>query len=269
MRSSPVDQPEQTCDHGEPHQHPFAIRAPEIENEKAIATCQQGLTHHPNSVSGRVLWGKALINAGKAADAMKQFDLAVNIDKDNPHAYNLIGEALLRKGLYRSALPILRRAAGLQPNNARVQEWLEKTKQALAGGPAPVLGDAPLTTEQPAFVPKQAPRAAAPAPAAAPDPFAAFAPAKTDPDTQPTVLMSVPGSTPAAERDESNTQELPLVGATIDPPDPFASFGAGEPETMHGLTSTFDALGAGASAPRPAAATAARPPMASPPVVNT
>lgn len=241
------------------------------DNEKAITTCQQGLTHHPNSVSGRVLWGKALINAGKAADAMKQFDLAVNIDKDNPHAYNLIGEALLRKGLYRSALPILRRAAGLQPNNARVQQWLEQTKQALAGGPAPVLGDAPLTSEQPAFVPKEAPKAAAPArpaPAAAPDPFAAFAPAKPDPDTQPTVLMSVPGSAPASERDQSNTQELPIVGATIEPPDPFASFGAGEPETMHGLTSTFDALGSGTNAPRPSAAPA-RPPMASPPVVST
>ena len=76
------------------------------DNDRAIQTCQQGVTHHPNSVVGRVLWGKALINTGKAADAMKQFDLAVNIDRENPHAYNLIGEALLRKGLYRSARPI-------------------------------------------------------------------------------------------------------------------------------------------------------------------
>ena len=47
------------------------------ENDRAIQTCQQGVTHHPNSVVGRVLWGKALINTGKAADAMKQFDLAL------------------------------------------------------------------------------------------------------------------------------------------------------------------------------------------------
>jgi cellulose synthase operon protein C len=111
------------------------------DTARAVEVCQQGLTHHPNSVVGRVLWGKALIHAGKAADAMKQFDLAVNIDKDNPHAYNLIGEALLKKGLFRSALPILRKAAVLQPNDGRIAQWLEQTKAALAGGPSPVLYD--------------------------------------------------------------------------------------------------------------------------------
>ncbi len=227
------------------------------ENDRAIATCQQGVTHHPNSVVGRVLWGKALINAGKAADAMKQFDLAVNIDRDNPHAYNLIGEALLRKGLYRSALPILRRAATLQPNDGRIAQWLDQTKQALAGGPAPVLGEVPVVTE-------------APKPAAEADPFAAFAPAKPDPDAQPTVLMAAhtPGLVdrsrppvptvelpvqPAAAHDGRQTQELPLITGTMEPPDPFAGFAANdEPDTVRGLTSTFDALSDGAAAaPQP------------------
>ncbi len=111
------------------------------DNDKAIALCQQGCVHHPNSVVGRVLWGKGLINVGRAAEAMKQFDLATSIDKDNAHAYNLIGEVLLRKGLYRSALPILRKAAQLQPNDGRITQWLEQTRQALSGGPAPVLYD--------------------------------------------------------------------------------------------------------------------------------
>lgn len=111
------------------------------DNDRAVTVCEQGVTHHPNSVVGRVLWGKALINKGKAAEAMKQFDLAVNIDRENPHAYNLISEALLRKGLFRSALPILRKAAALQPNDARIAQWLEQTRTALSGGPAPVLYD--------------------------------------------------------------------------------------------------------------------------------
>ncbi|MGV3625062.1 MAG: tetratricopeptide repeat protein [Archangium sp.] len=222
------------------------------DNERAIATCQQGVTHHPNSVVGRVLWGKALINAGKAADAMKQFDLAVNIDRENPHAYNLIGEALLRKGLYRSALPILRRAVALQPNDHRIAQWFEQTKQALSGGPAPILGDGPLVQDKPA----------AAAIAQSDDPFAAFAPAKTDPDAQPTVLMpahtaatvdrsrppvptaELPAVVPQNHQDERRTQELPLINATMDAPDPFASFGSSsDPDTVRGLTSTFDALG--------------------------
>ena len=31
------------------------------EHARAIAVCEQGISHHPNSVTGRVLWGKALI----------------------------------------------------------------------------------------------------------------------------------------------------------------------------------------------------------------
>ncbi|MFT3709830.1 MAG: tetratricopeptide repeat protein [Archangium sp.] len=226
------------------------------DNDRAIATCQQGVTHHPNSVVGRVLWGKALINTGKAADAMKQFDLAVNIDRENPHAYNLIGEALLRKGLYRSALPILRRAAALQPNDGRIAQWLEQTKQALAGGPAPVLYDStsvdqtalnptgPSTSAPqlnavtaPVAVPRtvgttpargsapspSAPRAPAPAPAASDDPFAAFTSQnpKNDPDAQPTVLMNAYGPTSTQAANEPPpppvpTGEMPVIEGTVE-----------------------------------------------------
>ncbi len=280
------------------------------DNALAIQTCQQGVGHHPNSVVGRVLWGKALINTGKAADAMKQFDLAVNIDRENPHAYNLIGEALLRKGLYRSALPILRRAATLQPNDGRISQWLEQTKQALAGGPAPVLYDSTsvdtqaLAPQIPAVAPVSAAApvarptigatpsggrpAAPPAPSAdEPDVFAAFTPAKEDPDAQPTVLMSAytplapqqppPPPVPTGElpvitgalEEPRNTLELPITTGAVDPmepPDPFASVlsSAQEPDTLRGLTSTFDALSEGASAEVPHLAPARVPRPSSP-----
>lgn len=109
------------------------------DNVRAIEVCQAGLGHHATSVVGRVLWGKALISLGKPAEAMEQFDKAIAIDRDNPHAYNLIGEVLLHKGLYRSALPLLKKAVALQPNEGRVRQWLEQTQAALAGGPAPIL----------------------------------------------------------------------------------------------------------------------------------
>lgn len=112
------------------------------DHARAIEVCQAGLAHHTSSVVGRVLWGKALISLGRPAEAMEQFDAAIGIDKENPHAYNLIGEVLLQKGLYRSALPLLRKAATLQPNDARIRQWLEQTQKALQGGPAPVVPDA-------------------------------------------------------------------------------------------------------------------------------
>ncbi len=111
------------------------------EHQRAIEICKGGLSHHRDSVIGRVLWGKALINLGRPAEAMEQFDQAIAIDRDNPHAYNLIGEVLLHKGLYRSALPLLKKAVALQPNDARMKQWLEQTQRALAGGPPPVLTD--------------------------------------------------------------------------------------------------------------------------------
>jgi cellulose synthase operon protein C len=116
------------------------------EHARAIEVCQKGLGHHPSSVIGRVLWGKALLHLGKPAEAMEQFDQAIAVDKENAHAYNLIGEVLVQRGLFRSALPILRKAAALQPNDGRVRLWLEQTQQALAGGPAPVLAELPGIT---------------------------------------------------------------------------------------------------------------------------
>ncbi|MBE2253589.1 MAG: tetratricopeptide repeat protein, partial [Myxococcus sp.] len=190
------------------------------DNAKAIEVCQQGCAHHPASIAGRVLWGKGLINSGKAAEAMQQFDVAVNIDKENPHAYNLISEVLLRKGLYRSALPILRKASALQPNDARIKQWVEQARAALAGGPAPILYDetsvstkalsaepeaTPVAETQPVAAPSRpsSPRPPAPAPSpppvsspsgefpnSDPDVFAAFTPAKEDPRAEATVLMA-------------------------------------------------------------------------------
>ncbi len=248
------------------------------DHARAIEVCQQGLSHHPKSVVGRVMWGKALINLGKASEAMNQFDLAVNIDKDNAHAYNLIGEVLLRKGLYRSALPILRKAAALQPNDGRVKQWLEQTRAALAGGPAPILGDESALTEAVDPFPstsKSDPQATAimsalPSPAAeAKKP--GVKPKKTDDSAMPTVVTMAytPGSTSgpvdaggldspsvqtdlpviAGELDHTEAHQVGRASATQELPaadvDPFASVPrrteTGE-DVIRGLTSTFDAL---------------------------
>ena len=114
------------------------------ENARAAEVCQQGLVHHPDSIHGYVLWGKALIGLGRPAEAMEQFDKAVAVDRQDPLAYHLISEVLIAKGLYRSALPLLRKAVALSPNDEQVKIWLEQTQGALAGGPAPTIRPAVL-----------------------------------------------------------------------------------------------------------------------------
>ena len=53
------------------------------DHSRAIDVCRGGLSHHKDSVVARVLWGKALINLGKPAEAMEQFDQAIAIDRQN------------------------------------------------------------------------------------------------------------------------------------------------------------------------------------------
>jgi tetratricopeptide (TPR) repeat protein len=109
------------------------------DNARAVVVCQQGVLHNQSSVAGRVMWGKALINLGRPAEAMEQFDRAVAINRDDPYAYHLICEVLLAKGLYRSALPLLRKASNLAPDDEELHTWLEQTQSALSGGPPPTI----------------------------------------------------------------------------------------------------------------------------------
>ncbi|MHA7629049.1 tetratricopeptide repeat protein [Corallococcus sp. M7] len=141
--------------------------------QRTIEVCTQGISHHPTSIVGRVLWGKALIQLGRPAEAMEQFDQAIAIERDNPYAYNLIGDVLLQRGLYRSALPILRKAVALQPNNGRVKQWLDQAQQALSGGPAPIFEDLGVLATPAAAPEEDAPEP--PAPEAVPSAFEARA----------------------------------------------------------------------------------------------
>lgn len=196
------------------------------ENEKAIEVCKRGCSHHPASVSGRVLWGKGLINSGKAAEAMQQFDAAVNIDRENPHAYNLISEVLLRKGLYRSALPILRKASALQPNDARIKQWLEQAQAALKGGPAPIFSEE---------APAAAPPPPEPPPAIAP---AVTAPPIDDPPTTPD--LSAAGANGAAPPRASGPRtaraSAPVAAVSTEqpppPPTPSGEFPNADPDVF-------------------------------------
>lgn len=228
------------------------------ENDRAMTVCEQGVNHHPNSVVGRVLWGKALINKGKAAEAMKQFDLAVNIDRENPHAYNLISEALLRKGLFRSALPILRKAAALQPNDARIAQWLEQTRSALSGGPAPVLYDS-TTVGVEAYAPTDT---GAPAPPIPEPPTAEMPAARTTGDSdEPTSQHPLPQGQEDRTRDKlglargtpahgvAPSPSAPSRGTPAHGVAPAASAPRGTP--VHGVTPARSTPARGVAPARP------------------
>ncbi|HEY6100056.1 MAG TPA: tetratricopeptide repeat protein, partial [Anaeromyxobacter sp.] len=120
------------------------------EHARAVEVCRRGLEHHPSSILGRVIWGRALLEAGDAKGAIDQFEIAIALEPSSPYAYNHVGEALLKKGLFREALPVLARAAELQPADARVRSWLQDAKRRARGeppGPAAPAGGFQLEDE--------------------------------------------------------------------------------------------------------------------------
>ena len=187
---------------------------------KSIDVCQQGLLHHNASVVGRVLWGKALITLGRPAEAMEQFDRAVAIDRDNPHAYNLIGEVLLTKGLYRSALPLLRKAAVLQPNDDQVRRWLEQTQAALNGGPPPVLPAQSLIDAEVQNEMKQAAAAGAAAASQAAEGQQTDLNVPALQDAEPALQATVPNAKALSELSADRSAERTEIHSAYAPPPP-------------------------------------------------
>jgi tetratricopeptide (TPR) repeat protein len=150
------------------------------DHARAIEICRQGLEHHPGSIMGRVTWGRALLATGDARAARDQFDVAIGIDAGNPYAYNLVGEALLKHGLFKDALPVLTRALELAPADARVKGWLDEARRRAGGGTAVATpaqadpGPASPASSEPAR-PAAGPRRASPSPWRRPGPAPARA----------------------------------------------------------------------------------------------
>lgn len=105
------------------------------EHARAIEICRRGLEHHPSAILGRVTWGRALLESGDTKGAMDQFEIAIALEPASPYAYNHVGEVLLAKGMHREALPVLARAAELQPGDAGARSRLEDAKRRAEGEP--------------------------------------------------------------------------------------------------------------------------------------
>jgi tetratricopeptide (TPR) repeat protein len=154
MASSIVDKYEQILA-ADPRSRIFVELAKALvdrgDHARAVEVCQRGLEHHPGSILGRVTWGRALLEAGDVKGAMDQFEIAIALEPASPYAYNHVGEALLAKGLYRQALPVVARAAELQPADARVRGWLEDAKRRASGegGETPETGGSVTPSPQP------------------------------------------------------------------------------------------------------------------------
>ncbi len=230
---------------------------------RAVEVCQRGLEHHPSSIVGRVTWGRALLEGGDAKGAMDQFEIAIALEPSSPYAYNLVGEVLLKKGLDRDALPVLAKAAELQPGDARVKSWLDEAKKRVRGDPSAAPSPHPAGDPKPAGGPakrrKRAEPGAGPAAAAASAATSTPAPAPTE-TAKPTASPTAPAATEAASSTAGPAG--PAAPPPLPPRKPPAAKKKGDPRSLlhmiPGETREMAALGqkprTRAFAPTPAAA---------------
>lgn len=183
------------------------------DSARAVQICERGLEHHPNSILGRVIWGRALLELGELKGALDQFDIAIAIEPANPYAFNLAGEALLQKGHPREAIPVLARAAELQPADHRVQglldEAMRRHREVHPSDPIP-----------PPAAPK--PAAAAPEADEHTEPYRPIAAAKPAEPAAPPAASASPSSDAATKAEaaaaEDGVETTGSEGRPIAPP---------------------------------------------------
>ncbi len=180
------------------------------EHARAAEVCQKGLEHHPSSILGRVIWGRALLESGDAKGAMDHFEIAIALEPSSPYAYNLVGEALLKKEMHREALPVIARAAELQPADARVKGWLEEAKRRALGEVGAPTNAAEAKSESPP------PAASGDGAPAQPQGAAAAAPSGTE--SPPAGAGEAPPR--AGKDDAASAPDAPTNGASQPPPLP-------------------------------------------------
>jgi cellulose synthase operon protein C len=144
---------------------------------RAVDVCRAGLTHHPTSIRGRVLLGQALLAQEDTTEALQTFQEALALEPDNPYAYNLVAEQLMRRKRFADALPILTKAQSLQPSDLKIIRWIAEAK-----------GEAVEPEEPDPEPPPPAPSNETPA-AAAPTPVVVQAPPTAPPVPETPLLM--------------------------------------------------------------------------------
>jgi tetratricopeptide (TPR) repeat protein len=89
----------------------------------------------PRSAVAHVETARLFLQAGDAQHALKNYDAAIELDKDNLYALTEAGETAFRVGDYPRAEGYLRAAVKLNPKNENARRLLSVTEMVLSGDP--------------------------------------------------------------------------------------------------------------------------------------
>src|SRR5262245_39653924 len=105
--------------------------------QEAVKICRLGLLGRPTAIEGRIVLGQALLALRRYDEVPAEMRVALELDANSAAAYQLRGEALLRKGDAVPAAEALTRARQLAPADASIAALLAEAEIAREGAAPP------------------------------------------------------------------------------------------------------------------------------------
>src|SRR6185436_19910583 len=104
--------------------------------DQAIFICQEYLPQQPGHMSGHIVYGQALYEAGRMDEARGVFETALTLDPENLIALRHLGDIAARQGDSTSARRWYERVLEADPRNDEIQSLLANVGN-VAAAPAP------------------------------------------------------------------------------------------------------------------------------------
>ena len=221
--------------------------------EQAIALCRTHLPQQPAHISGHIVLGQALFEAGQLDESRDTFQTALELDPENLIALRYLGDIARTGGDVPTARLWYHRVLEVDPRNDEIEELVRALDappvESASAAAAELATEAPAAT---AAVPLHRPQTEPAAAHDAPDEsrFAPLAIEEIDADSELFGPGAAESSTPAAQHDanvawsaQSPTAEMPVLD--VPDLDPFEMPASGAAESLFdaGAESTGDSVG--------------------------
>ncbi len=105
--------------------------------QEAVRVCRLGLLANPGEIEGRLVLGSALMALARYDEVLAEMQSALAMERMNPSALALKGEALLRKGEAVQALAVLEQASQVALGDPYVEALQAEAAAAALSAPAP------------------------------------------------------------------------------------------------------------------------------------